>query len=76
MQLLPIPPPRVDSSKGPHRVNRAHGPTKGNTQFFCILFEPWATFWIPRQFFSGVMGYFVLDPRQFFQESFVSFFDP
>ena len=26
VKLLPIPPPRVDSSKGPHQVNRAHWP--------------------------------------------------
>ena len=31
--LIPISPPRVDSSKGPHRVNRAHWPTKENRQF-------------------------------------------
>ena len=33
--LLPIAPPRVDSSMGPKRVNRAHGPTKENRQIFC-----------------------------------------
>ena len=31
-----IPPPRVDSSKGPNRVNRAHWPTKENVHVFCI----------------------------------------
>ena len=31
---LPIAPPRVDSSKGPNRVNRAHWPTKENRQNF------------------------------------------
>ena len=36
-KALPIPPPRVDSSKGPHRVNRAHWPTKENRQNFGIL---------------------------------------
>ena len=30
--LLPISPPRVDSSKGPHRVNRAYWPTKENSK--------------------------------------------
>ena len=37
---IPIAPPRVDSSKGPHRMNRAHWPTKGNWQLlyiFCIF---------------------------------------
>ena len=29
--------PRVDSSKGPHRVNRAHWPTKENNQIFNIV---------------------------------------
>ena len=27
---IPIAPPQVDSSKGPHRVNRAHWPTQEN----------------------------------------------
>ena len=31
---IPISPPRIDSSKGPHRVNRAHWPTKENRQNF------------------------------------------
>ena len=36
---VPISPPRVDSSKGPHRVNRAHWPTKENRQkSFGIIF--------------------------------------
>ena len=37
---VPIPPPRVDSSKGPNRVNRgplAHWPTKENRQNFGIF---------------------------------------
>ena len=32
--FLPISPLRVDNSKGPHRVSRAHWPTKENTQNF------------------------------------------
>ena len=35
--LIPIAPPRVDSSKGPNRVNRAHWPTKENRQHFNIF---------------------------------------
>ena len=39
--LIPISPPRVDSSKRPHRVNRAHWPIKENSIFcfsiFCIF---------------------------------------
>ena len=35
---IPIAPPRVDSSKGPHRVNRAHWPTKENRLFFFLHF--------------------------------------
>ena len=34
---IPISPPWVDSSKGPHRVNRAHWPTKKNRQTNCIF---------------------------------------
>ena len=34
---LPISPPRVDSSKGPNRVNRAHWPTKEKRQILCIF---------------------------------------
>ena len=34
---VPIAPPRVDSSKGPHRVNRAHWPTKENKQMLYIF---------------------------------------
>ena len=36
---IPIPPPRVDSSKGPHRVNRAHWPTKENKHFSFAFFD-------------------------------------
>ena len=41
---IPFSPPRVDSSKGPHRVNRAHWPTKENRQninisFFFLFFR-------------------------------------
>ena len=42
--VIPIAPPWVDSSKGPHWVNRAHWPTKENRQIRCILFDfsgPW-----------------------------------
>ena len=35
--MVPIAPPRVDSSKGPNRVNRAHWPTKGNRQILYIF---------------------------------------
>ena len=34
---IPIAPPRVDSSKGPHRVNRVHWPTKENMKILSIL---------------------------------------
>ena len=37
---LPISPPRVDSSKGPHQVNRAGWPTKESRQgstIFCVF---------------------------------------
>ena len=39
--ILPIAPPRVDSSKGPNRVNRAHWPTMENRQIcsFFLLFS-------------------------------------
>ena len=36
---VPISPPRVDSSKGPHRLNRAHWPTKENRQqMYSLIF--------------------------------------
>ena len=34
---LPIAPPRVHSSKGPNRVNRAHWPTKENSETYYYL---------------------------------------
>ena len=34
---IPIAPPRVDTSKGPNRVNRAHWPTKENRQNISIF---------------------------------------
>ena len=37
---MPIAPPRVDSSKDPHRVNRAHWPTKENAQNFAFSIFP------------------------------------
>ena len=60
---LPIPPPRVDSSKGPNRVNRAHWPTKENRENFGI-------FWIfpvhgkngLRESQRGPGGFFPTDP--------------
>ena len=45
--VIPICPPRVDSSKAPNRVNRAHWPTKENspthTQTCLHVFGPWKT---------------------------------
>ena len=48
---IPISPPRVDSSKGPNRVNRAHWPTKENIQqlnMFLFSFDPYFRF-LPAQ---------------------------
>ena len=44
--VQPIAPPRVDSSKGPNRVNRAHWPTKENMQtllyfWICSVHGKW-----------------------------------
>ena len=53
-----ISPPRVDSSKGPNRVNRAHRPTKENRQHFGI-------FWI-----FSVHGKIASDGPKWGQEDF------
>ena len=65
VETVPIAPPRVDSSKGPHWVNRDHWPTKENWQqidiFFGVMnyfFGPLGNlFWSHGQFF-GPLGIF------------------
>ena len=60
--LQSIAPPRMDSSKGPHRVNRAHWPTKENKQKHIIhLFVfsgPWQK--LPQMGPNGILEFFFL----------------
>ena len=42
---IPVAPPRVDSSTGPNRVNRAYWPTKENMHFFDIFFFDFFGLW-------------------------------
>ena len=58
---LPISPPRVDSSKGPNRVNRAHWPTKGNRRTKTLFF------------FLSVHGKNAWDATKWGQEDFCSY---
>ena len=56
---LPIAPPRVDSNKGPHRVNRAHWPTRENRQNFSI-------FWIFPAYGKNCLRWPQIGPGGFF----------
>ena len=61
---IPIPPPRVDSSKGPNRVNRAHWHTKENQQNITILFafvQPMVNW--PEMTPNGARNIFVTNPN-------------
>ena len=58
-----ISPPRLDSSKGANRVNRAHWPTKENRHCFCMfyIFPDCAKNW-PRWAQMGPGGFFPTNP--------------
>ena len=68
-------PPRVDSSKGPHRVNRAHWPTKENRQNL-YLFWVMCYFGGPLGIVFGFMGFFFGPLGKTCFESWASFLDP
>ena len=65
MSRFAYSPPRVDSSKGPHRVNRAHWPTKENiAKYYHFCWSHGPLFWTPRHFFFLSHGPLFWTPRQ------------
>ena len=58
---LPIAPPLVDSSKGPHQVSRVHWPTQGNRFFFCTF----CIFLAPHLWISRSPHFWIYRPPDF-----------
>ena len=75
-KVLPISPPRVDSSKGPNRVNRAHWPTKENSDFLIFVWSHGLLFGTPRPIFFKSHGLFFGTPRPIFSRVMDLFFGP